>query len=86
MKRIALISLGFLLLAAIVMARLCYLQVGCHDDLAAKADAQGLCTVELEESPRGKILDRNGVSITADTASFSLLVVPILIELSLIHI
>lgn len=80
MKRIPLISTGFLFLAAVLIARLCYLQVGCHDALAAKADARELYSIELEESPRGEILDRNGVSITANTASFSLLVVPFLVD------
>lgn len=80
MKRMNLISLGFCFFAAVLLLRLCYLQVWCHAPLAAKADAQELYSVELEEFPRGRILDRHGNAITADSASFSLLVIPALVE------
>ncbi|MGM9567593.1 MAG: hypothetical protein ACI3W6_05405, partial [Clostridia bacterium] len=69
----------FIVFAVVFIGRLVYLQVFCHDNLAAKADAQEFHTVELEESPRGSVLDRNGDSITADTTTASLLIVPSLI-------
>ena len=70
----------FLVFALVLVGRLVYLQVFCHEELAAKADAQEFHTVELEESPRGSVLDRNGDSITADAATASLLMVPSLID------
>lgn len=80
MKRIPIIVGIFLVFTFVFVLRLFYLQVYCHGDLAAKADAQEFHTVDLEESARGVILDRNGVAVTADRESYSLLLVPSLID------
>ena len=79
LHRLRIIVVFFIVFALVFVGRLVYLQVFCHDALAAKADAQEFHTVELEESPRGRITDCNGVSVTADTETASLLIVPSLI-------
>ena len=79
LHRLRIIVGFFIVFALVFVGRLVYLQVFCHDALAAKADAQEFHTVELEESPRGRITDCNGVSVTADTETASLLIVPSLI-------
>ena len=79
LHRLRIIVGFFIVFALVFVGRLVYLQVFCHDALAAKADAQEFHTVELEESPRGRITDRNGISVTADTETASLLIVPSLI-------
>lgn len=78
--RIRLIILFFIVFGLAVLVRLCWLQAFCHSDLAAKADAQEISTVELAEEPRGTVYDRNGVAITADQETLSLLIVPALID------
>jgi cell division protein FtsI/penicillin-binding protein 2 len=79
-KRIHLIVILFIVFALVLVLRLFYLQAFCHQALSAKADAQEISTVELEEEPRGTVYDRNGYAITADTETLSLLIVPALID------
>lgn len=79
-KRMRIIVIFFIVAAAVGVARLVWLQLICHDTLAAKADAQEITTVELEEEPRGAIYDRNNVAITADAETLALLVVPALVN------
>ena len=80
MKRLSLISWGFIAFAVILLFRLFFLQVISHDVLSAKGDAQRLYSVTLEEPERGAIMDRNGSSVTADKKTYSLLVVPFLVD------
>lgn len=79
-QRLKIIVGIFLVFASVFVGRLVYLQVFCHADLAAKADAQEFHTLALEESPRGRITDRGGVSITADAETASLMIVPSLMD------
>lgn len=71
LKRRVALAFGFLLLwAAAIEARLVYLQVFRHDELATRAERQQSRTVEAP-AKRGDILDRNGrilaYSVDADT-------------------
>ena len=80
MKRIHLISVGFIVFALAVLIRILYLQVFCYEEMVKKANDQELYTVHLSEPIRGDILDRNKVSVTANQGVSALLVVPMQIE------
>lgn len=80
MKRIILISIGFIIFGAAVLIRMFYLQIICYDEFLEKANAQEFYTVQLRESVRGNILDCNNISITADNPVDVLLIVPILVD------
>ncbi|MDH4063933.1 MAG: penicillin-binding protein 2, partial [Acidobacteriota bacterium] len=68
--RLAVLAGIFALWAVAIIARLVFLQVISHDDLAARADRQQLRTVPAP-AKRGEIYDRNGrllaYSVDADT-------------------
>jgi cell division protein FtsI (penicillin-binding protein 3) len=58
-RRLAVAALGLFAWAALVEARLVYLQVVAHDDLVARAEKQRSKTVSIP-GKRGEIVDRNG--------------------------
>lgn len=80
MKRIQIITGGFLVFALILFCRLFYLQVTSGEELALKADLQKFYDVELMETTRGSILDCNDAPITSEDESLSLLIVPFLVD------
>lgn len=80
MKRIIIISFGFIFFGFVVLMRMFYLQIFCHDELVEKANAQEFYTVQMSEPIRGDILDRNKVSIASYHPVHSLLIVPMLID------
>ena len=80
MTRFRIIIGLFLIAFFILLIRLFYLQVYSFDELGAAADSQEFYEVDLAETPRGAIYDRNGVSITSSEHSLSLLIVPFLVD------
>ena len=75
-RRVYLMLAGFILVAALTGGRLVMLQLGEHADLALAASAQNSIEVSLEEYPRGRILDRNGQSLTGTYSTDRIVVVP----------
>ena len=74
-RRVLVAAVMFLLWAIGIEARLVYLQVFQHDELAARAERQQLRTVPAP-AKRGDILDRNGRVLAASADVDSLYAVP----------
>ena len=74
-RRVFVAAVMFLLWAIGIEARLVYLQVFQHDELAARAERQQLRTVPAP-AKRGDILDRNGRVLAASADVDSLYAVP----------
>ena len=74
-RRVLVTAVTFLLWAIGIEARLVYLQVFQHDELAARAERQVLRTVPAP-AKRGDILDRNGRVLAASADVDSLYAVP----------
>jgi penicillin-binding protein 2 len=67
---------GFVLVAfALLAARLVYLQVIRHDELATQAEANRIAVVPVVPN-RGQIVDRNGVVLATNYAAYTLEVSP----------
>ncbi len=67
---------GFVLFAfALLAARLVYLQVLRHDDLAAQAEANRIAVVPIVPN-RGLIVDRNGVVLATNYSAYTLEITP----------
>ncbi len=67
---------GFVLIAfALLAARLVYLQVIRHDELATQAEANRIAVVPVVPN-RGQIVDRNGVVLATNYAAYTLEVSP----------
>jgi len=67
---------GFVLLAfALLAARLVYLQVIRHDELATQAEANRIAVVPIVPN-RGLIVDRNGVVLATNYAAYTLEIAP----------
>ena len=67
---------GFVLLAfALLAARLVYLQVIRHDELATQAEANRIAVVPIVPN-RGLIVDRNGVVLATNYAAYTLEISP----------
>ncbi|MGH8722161.1 MAG: penicillin-binding protein 2, partial [Burkholderiales bacterium] len=69
-RRLAVAAAGLALWTAAIEARLVYLQVVRHEELAARAERQQMRTIEAP-AKRGEILDRRGrvlaYSVDADS-------------------
>src|SRR5690349_12257692 len=74
-RRMLAISLCFLIWAAIVDARLVYIQVFQHEQLAALAEKQQQRTIKITPS-RGSILDRKGRELARSIEAESIYVAP----------
>ncbi len=71
---------GFVLfLFALLAARLVYLQVVRHEDLAAQAEANRIAVVPIVPN-RGLILDRNGVVLATNYSAYTLEITPSKVE------
>ena len=67
---------GFVLLAfALLGARLVYLQVFRHDDLAMQAEANRIAVVPIVPN-RGLIVDRNGIVLATNYSAYTLEITP----------
>ncbi|MGD9550651.1 MAG: penicillin-binding transpeptidase domain-containing protein, partial [Burkholderiaceae bacterium] len=75
--RLRVLVMGAVVLLAfgLVLARLVYLQVVRHEDLAAQAESNRTAVVPIVPS-RGLILDRNGVVLASNYAAYTLELTP----------
>ena len=75
--RLRVLVMGAVVLLAfgLVLARLVYLQVVRHEDLAAQAESNRTAVVPIVPS-RGLILDRNGVVLASNYAAYTLEITP----------
>ena len=73
--RVLVLGLVVLLAFGLVVARLVYLQVLCHEDLAAQAESNRTAIVPIVPN-RGLILDRNGVVLASNYAAYTLEITP----------
>lgn len=78
MVRLRSIIIIFAVLGIVLFSRIVWLQAVCADELRNARDKQSICTVELTEANRGMIFDRNNHSLTADSETASLLIIPAL--------
>jgi cell division protein FtsI (penicillin-binding protein 3) len=78
-RRLAVAAAMLLLWSAAIEARLVYLQVGRHDELAARAERQQMRTL-ASPAKRGEILDRNGHVLAYSVDADSVYAVPTEIE------
>lgn len=79
-KRFIFMVVFFSVMGAALLGRLAWLQLIEGPELAALGDSQKLRKVELQQYPRGAILDRNGVEITNSEEAPSLLIFPSLVK------
>lgn len=79
-KAITFIFFFFFCFGFFLLGRLIFLQIADHQSMAALSDAQQVKKIEMTETPRGSVVDRNGIAITNDTESPALLVFPTLVE------
>ena len=75
--RVRALVIGVVVLAAfcLVLARLVYLQVVRHEDLAAQAESNRTAVVPIVPN-RGLILDRNGVVLATNYSAYTLEITP----------
>ena len=73
--RIFTVAFVVLLAFGLLVARLVYLQVVRHDDLAAQAESNRTAVVPIVPN-RGQILDRNGVVLATNYAAYTLEITP----------
>ncbi len=79
-KRISFVITIFFICAAAVILRLGYLQLFQHNAMTEKADSQQIKTMNLSQNSRGRILDRNGATITNHEETPSLMIFPSLVD------
>ncbi|PTT37524.1 penicillin-binding protein 2, partial [Acidovorax sp. HMWF018] len=75
--RVRAVVVGLVVMAAfcLVAARLVYLQVVRHEDLAAQAESNRTAVVPIVPN-RGLILDRNGVVLATNYSAYTLEITP----------
>src|SRR6478672_11821063 len=73
--RAVVIGLVVLFAFGLVVARLVYLQVVRHEDLAAQAESNRTAVVPIVPN-RGLILDRNGVVLATNYSAYTLEITP----------
>ncbi|MDM0015733.1 penicillin-binding protein 2 [Variovorax sp. J22P168] len=74
-RRVFVIGLVVLVAFGLLCARLAYLQVVRHDDLAEQAESNRTAIVPVVPS-RGLILDRNGITLASNYSAYTLEITP----------
>ncbi|MDA8444579.1 penicillin-binding protein 2 [Paracidovorax valerianellae] len=77
--RVFVVALVVLLALCLVVARLVYLQVVRHDDLAEQAESNRTAVVPIVPN-RGLIMDRNGVVLATNYSAYTLEITPSKVE------
>ena len=73
--RVLVVGLVVFLAFCLIVARLLFLQVVRHEDLAAQAESNRTAVVPIVPN-RGLILDRNGVVLATNYAAYTLEITP----------
>lgn len=77
--RVFVVALVVLMALCLVVARLVYLQVVRHDDLAEQAESNRTAVVPIVPN-RGLIMDRNGVVLATNYSAYTLEITPSKVE------